>query len=103
VALEHLIELEPNNPANFVMLSNIYKDLERLEDVTRLKIALRDTGFKKLLGCSVIGCNDSVVEFYSLDERHPETESIYRTLKELTTLLRLNGYVPNLMDVAHGN
>jgi len=103
VALEHLIELEPNNPANFVMLSNIYKDLGRLEDVARLKIAMRDTGFKKLPGCSVIGCNDSVVEFYSLDERHPETESIYWTLKGLTTLLRLNGYVPNLVDVAHGN
>ncbi|BAT78540.1 hypothetical protein LR48_Vigan04g188000 [Vigna angularis] len=103
VALEQLIELEPNNPANFVMLSNIYKDLGRWEDVARLKIATRDTGFKKLPGCSVIGCNDSVVEFYSLDERHPETESIYRTLKGLTTLLRLNGYVPNLVDVAHGN
>ncbi|WVZ26002.1 hypothetical protein V8G54_004546 [Vigna mungo] len=103
VALEQLIELEPNNPANFVMLSNIYKDLGRWEDVARLKIAMRDTGFKKLPGCSVIGCNDSVVEFYSLDERHPETESIYRTLKGLTTLLRLNGYVPNLVDVAHGN
>jgi len=76
VALEQLIELEPNNPANFVMLSNIYKDLGRWEDVARLKIAVRDTGFKKLPGCSVIGCNDSVVEFYSLDERHPETEYI---------------------------
>lgn len=103
VALEQLIELEPNNPANFVMLSNIYKDLGRWEDVARLKIAMRDTGFKKLPGCSVIGCNDSVVEFYSLDERHPETETIYRTLKGLTILLRLNGYVPNVVDVAHGN
>ncbi|KAK7386588.1 hypothetical protein VNO78_26921 [Psophocarpus tetragonolobus] len=103
LALQQLIELEPNNPANFVMLSNVYKDLGRWQDVARLKVAMRDTGFKKLPGCSVIGCNDSVVEFYSLDERHPETESIYRVLRGLTILLRSNGYVPNLVDLAHGN
>ncbi|RDX62478.1 Pentatricopeptide repeat-containing protein, partial [Mucuna pruriens] len=103
LALRQLIELEPKNPANFVMLSNIYKDLGRWQDVARLKIAMRDTGFKKLPGCSVIGCNNSVVEFYSLDERHPETESIYRALEGLTILLRSHGYVPNLVDVAQGN
>jgi len=96
-------EFEPNNLANLFMLSNIYKDLRRLEDVARLNIAMRDIMFKKLSRFSVIGCNDSVVELYSLDERHPEIESIYQSLKGLTTLLRLNGYVLNLVDVAHGN
>ncbi|KAG5064644.1 hypothetical protein JHK85_005827 [Glycine max] len=103
LALQRLIELEPNNPGNFVMLSNIYKDLGRSQDVARLKVAMRDTGFRKVPGCSVIGCNDSVVEFYSLDERHPETDSIYRALQGLTILLRSHGYVPNLVDVAHAN
>ncbi|KAK7360647.1 hypothetical protein VNO77_02655 [Canavalia gladiata] len=101
LALQHLIELEPKNPANFVMLSNIYKDLGRWQDVARLKIAMRDTGFRKLPGCSVIGWNDSVV-FYSLDERHPETESIYMALQGLTILLRSHGCVPNLVDVTQG-
>ena len=103
VALKHMNEFEPNNLANLFMLSNIYKDLRRLEDVARLNIAMRDIMFKKLSRFSVIGCNDSVVELYSLDERHPEIESIYQSLKGLTTLLRLNGYVLNLVDVAHGN
>lgn len=96
LALQQLIELEPNNPANFVVLSNIYKDLGRWRDVARLKVAIRDTGFRKLPGCSVIEVNDSVIEFYSLDERHPETEDIYRTLRGLTILLRSYGYVPNV-------
>ncbi|XP_061340526.1 pentatricopeptide repeat-containing protein At1g08070, chloroplastic-like [Gastrolobium bilobum] len=102
LALQRLIELEPKNPANFVMLSNIYKDLGRWQDVARLKIAMRDTGFRKLPGCSVIEVNDSVVEFYSLDERHPETENIYRALWALTIQLRSYGYVLNLLDVAQG-
>ncbi|KAL5143077.1 Pentatricopeptide repeat-containing protein [Glycine soja] len=66
-------------------------DLGRWQDVARLKVTMRETGFRKVPGCSVIGCYDSVVEFYSLDERHPETESIYRALQGLTILLRSHG------------
>lgn len=102
LALQQLIDLEPNNPANFVVLSNIYKDLGRWQDVARLKVAIRDTGFKKQPGCSVIEVNDNVVEFYSLDERHPDTEDIYRTLRGLTMLLRSYGYVPNLAEIGRG-
>ncbi|KAJ7943150.1 Pentatricopeptide repeat-containing protein [Quillaja saponaria] len=103
VALERLIELEPNNPANFVMLSNVYKDLGRWQDVARLKVAMRDTGYKKLPGCSLIEVNDGVVEFYSLDERHSQTDDIYDTLRGLTKLLRLAGYVPDLNEVRKGS
>lgn len=95
LALERLTELEPKNPANFVMLSNIYGDLGRWKDVARIKVAMRDTGFKKLPGCSSIEVNEVVVNFYSLDKRHPKTEEIYETLKGLTKLLRSSGYVPD--------
>lgn len=95
LALERLTELEPKNPANFVMLSNIYGDLGRWKDVARIKVAMRDTGFKKLPGCSSIEVNEVVVKFYSLGKRHPKTEEIYKTLKGLTKLLRSSGYVPD--------
>jgi pentatricopeptide repeat protein len=102
LALERLIELEPKNPANFVMLSNIYGDLGRWKDVARLKVAMRDTGFRKLPGCSLIEVNDSVVEFYCLDERHPEREEIYRALRGLTKLLRSSVYESDLLELGQG-
>ncbi|PSR88284.1 Pentatricopeptide repeat-containing protein [Actinidia chinensis var. chinensis] len=102
LALQRLIELEPKNPANYVMLSNIYGDARRWEDVSRLKVAMRDTGFKKLPGCSLIEVDDGVAEFYSLDERHPKTEEIYAVLRGLTKLLRISGYVPDLLELGHG-
>ncbi|KAL5553164.1 hypothetical protein UlMin_040565 [Ulmus minor] len=102
MALQRLIELEPKNPANFVMLSNIYGDLGRWKDVARLKVSMRDTGFKKLPGCSLIEVNDGVVEFYSLDERHPQTEEIYRVLIGLTKVLRSSGYLSDLIEVGLG-
>lgn len=102
LALERLIELEPKNPANYVMLSNIYGDLGRWKDVARLKVAMRDTGYKKLPGCSLIEVNNRVIEFYSLDESHPEKEEIYGALTGLTKLLRSLGYVPDLMELGLG-
>ncbi|KAF9677354.1 hypothetical protein SADUNF_Sadunf08G0099000 [Salix dunnii] len=42
--------------------------------------------------------NDYLVEFFSLDERHPEKEQIYGTLRTLTKLLRSSGYVPESDD-----
>lgn len=103
LALERLIELEPKNPANYVMLSNVYGDLGRWKDVARLKVAMRDTGYKKFPGISSIEVNDSVVEFCSLDERHPETEEIYEALRGLTKLLRSSGNVPDFLELGHGD
>ncbi|CAN6678853.1 unnamed protein product [Malus baccata var. baccata] len=102
LALERLIKLEPQNPANYVMLSNIYGDLGRWKDVARLKVSMRDTGHKKFPGVSLIEVNDGVVEFYSLDKRHPETEEIYGALMGLTKLLRSSGYVPNILELGQG-
>lgn len=103
LALERLIELEPKNPANYVMLSNIYGDLGRWKDVARLKVAVRDTGYKKFPGVSSIEANHGVVEFCSLDKRHQETEDIYETLEGLTKLLRSSGYVPDILELGHGD
>ncbi|XP_065880721.1 pentatricopeptide repeat-containing protein At1g08070, chloroplastic [Euphorbia lathyris] len=98
LALQKLIEFEPKNPANYVMLSNIYGDLRRWKDVARFKVAMRDTGSRKIPGCSLIEVNDGVFEFYSLDERLPESQLIYTTLRGLTKLLKSSGYVPNIIE-----
>ena len=63
---------------------------------------MRDTGLRKLLGCSLIEVNDSVVEFCSLDERHSEREEIYRALRGLTKSLRSFEYLPDLMELEQG-
>lgn len=89
VCLERLIELEPENPSNYVMLSNIYGDGGRWDDVARSKVAMRNTGGKKLPGCSLIEVDDEVVEFYAFDERHTKTEEIYTALRGLLEVSKL--------------
>ncbi|KAJ8440265.1 hypothetical protein Cgig2_001600 [Carnegiea gigantea] len=98
LALEKLIELEPGNPANYLMLSNIYGDAGRWEIVSKLKVAMRDTRFRKTPGCSLIEVHDKIVEFYSLDERHPEAEEVYACLRSLTKLIRATSFSPEAMN-----
>lgn len=98
LALEQLIELEPGNPANYLMLSNIYGDAGRWEIASKLKVAMRDTRFRKTPGCSLIEVHDKIVEFYSLDERHPETEEVYACLRSLTKLIRATSCSPEAMN-----
>ncbi|KAL2539704.1 Tetratricopeptide repeat (TPR)-like superfamily protein [Abeliophyllum distichum] len=99
LSLQKLIELDPKNPANYVMLSNIYGEARKWEDLARLKVAIRNTGSKKQPGCSSIATDDGIVEFYSFDERHSKTQEIYSALKGLMKLLRLSGCVPDLMEL----
>ncbi|KAI5677606.1 hypothetical protein M9H77_08556 [Catharanthus roseus] len=102
LALENLIQIEPKNPANYVMLGNIYGASRRWEDMARLKVAMRDTGTRKVPGCSFIEVDNVVSEFYSFDERHSKTEEIYASLRGLMKLLQSYVYIPDLMELGEG-
>lgn len=99
IALKRLVELQPQNPSNYVTVSNIYGGASRWDDVARLKAAMRDTGHKKLPGCSYIEVDNGVVEFYCLDERHPMKDEIYEALMGLTEQLRIALYVEDTVEV----
>ncbi|GMH13347.1 hypothetical protein Nepgr_015188 [Nepenthes gracilis] len=52
VALNHLVKLEPRNPAHHVGLSNIYAQSGRWLDAGDTRLKLTDNGLKKITGCS---------------------------------------------------
>ncbi|XP_060214831.1 pentatricopeptide repeat-containing protein At1g08070, chloroplastic-like [Lycium barbarum] len=99
LALQKLIELDPKNPANYVVLANICGDARRWKDVAEMKVAMRDTGSRKVPGCSLIEVDDEVAEFYCFDERHSKSKEIYGALRSLMKALRSSGYVPDFMEV----
>lgn len=49
---EQLCELEPNNPRNYIMLSNIYASAEMWEGVKMVRDMMEKRGIKKEAGCS---------------------------------------------------
>lgn len=99
IALEQLMKLEPGNPAYYLILSNMHGEAGEWKTVPKLKLAMRDTRFRKMPGCSMIEIHDKVVEFYSMDQRHCETEEIYVCLRSLSKLMHSLEFRPEDMEL----
>lgn len=93
-AAKMLIEMEPQNAANYVLLSNMHAAGGKWEGVADARQAMRKASVKKEAGCSWVTMKDGVHVFVAGDQTHPEKEKIYEKLKELTREIRDAGYVP---------
>ncbi|CAL5365827.1 unnamed protein product [Camellia sinensis] len=51
-ALDHLVKIEPQNPAHYVVLSSIYSQSGRWCDGKNLRLKMNETGLKKTPACS---------------------------------------------------
>lgn len=100
-AAKCLFELEPENPGPYVLLSNIYADAGRWEDVARIRTKLNDKGMKKVPGCSSIEVDGVVHEFLVGDKVHPHSQDIYMMLDEIDQHLKKAGFVPDTSEVLY--
>ncbi|XP_031505505.1 pentatricopeptide repeat-containing protein At1g08070, chloroplastic-like isoform X1 [Nymphaea colorata] len=93
--IEKLIELEPSNAANYVLMSNIYGAADKWENFAEVKLTMKEKRIRKKPGRSSIEVNNSVRDFYSSDDRHLMAE-VYDILKGLTEVLKSAGYEPSI-------
>ncbi|KAJ4967728.1 hypothetical protein NE237_014429 [Protea cynaroides] len=82
-----LIELEPSNDGNYVLLSDIYAIGKRWEDVGKLRREMKVRGIRKMPGCSSIELNGVTHEFVAGDNSHPQSREIYKMLDEMAHFL----------------
>lgn len=101
LALEKLIELEPEDSGNYVILSNIYAQAGKWERVARLRKLMIDKGIKKSIACSWIEVKNKIHVFLTGDTSHPNSNAIYAELKRLGGLMTEAGYVPGTGSVFH--
>ncbi|XP_059306589.1 putative pentatricopeptide repeat-containing protein At3g08820 [Lycium ferocissimum] len=92
--LKHLIELEPWNSGNYVLLSNIYSSNNKWDDSEKIRSSMNEGRMQKIPAYSWIEINGIVHEFLVGDMYHPISEMIYIKLGELTKELKEAGYVP---------
>lgn len=83
IAMEHLLEYEPDDTGNYVLLSNIYADLGKWEGVSRMRKLIRSKKMKKTPGCSLIEVNNVVQEFVSGDDSKPFSKDTFWMLELL--------------------
>ncbi|XP_002520950.3 pentatricopeptide repeat-containing protein At3g63370, chloroplastic [Ricinus communis] len=102
VAAEKLLELDLDNPGNYVLVSNVFAANGRWKDVEEVRMRMKGSGLTKNPGCSWIEVGNKIHAFLSRDKLHPECDKIYQKLAQVTEKLkREGGYVAQTKFVLH--
>ncbi|TKY74602.1 Pentatricopeptide repeat-containing protein [Spatholobus suberectus] len=84
VAMEQLLELEPEESGNYVLLANIYAELGKWEGVSNVRKLIRSKRIRKTPGCSLIEVNNVVQEFVSGDDSKAFSQDVFWILEGLS-------------------
>ncbi|KAA8531780.1 hypothetical protein F0562_006503 [Nyssa sinensis] len=105
IAANRLFEIEPDNPGNYVLLSNILVTAKLWGEASVIRKLMRDRGITKIPGCSWVQVRNRVHTFVVGDKSNDQSNEIYRFLDDMGEKMRLAGYKPNtefvLQDVDH--
>ncbi|KAF5751988.1 Pentatricopeptide repeat-containing protein [Tripterygium wilfordii] len=96
-----LMELEPQNPASYILLSGIYAAKGEWGYVAQLRRTMRDKGVRKEPGFSWIKYRSRVHIFSADDHSSPFSDQIYAELEKLNLKMIKEGYVPDMNSVLH--
>uniref|UniRef100_A0A7N0VJB0 Pentatricopeptide repeat-containing protein n=1 Tax=Kalanchoe fedtschenkoi TaxID=63787 RepID=A0A7N0VJB0_KALFE len=94
-AADSLFELEPQNPGNYVILSNIYASAGRWDGVAGLRKLMKGSMITKAAGYSFIEMDAQVHKFIVEDKSHPRSGEIYGILDELSSRMKLRATAKN--------
>lgn len=89
IAAKSLFELEPWNPANYVILSNIYASAGRWEGVADLRKYVKGSQMRKEAGYSFLEEGGQIHKFIVGDMSHPRSDDIYAVLNEISSKMKL--------------
>ncbi|KAL9318009.1 hypothetical protein ACSQ67_014526 [Phaseolus vulgaris] len=87
LAYRHLLELEPENPSNYISLSNTYASYRRWDVVSEVRTTMKERGLKKIPGCSWITVSGTTHSFSVADKAHPSSSLIYGMLDDLLSIM----------------
>lgn len=86
-----LVDVDPENSAGYVMLSNVYAIHHSWRNIAELRELMKVRGVRKQPGCSWIGINGVVHEFQVGSISHPQLENMHFLLASLYQEMRLMG------------
>uniref|UniRef100_A0A0D3FFX4 DYW domain-containing protein n=1 Tax=Oryza barthii TaxID=65489 RepID=A0A0D3FFX4_9ORYZ len=100
-AAEALLEIEPENPATYVTLANIYASVGLFDEVEDVRRIMESKGISKMPASSWIEVGRRVHVFLVGDKSHPQADEIYALLKKLYVKMVEEGYVADTEFVLH--
>ncbi|EXC24858.1 hypothetical protein L484_013224 [Morus notabilis] len=100
-AAEALFEIEPENPATYVTLGNIYAAAGMWGEVAKVRKTMDKRKVAKKPGLSWIEIKREKHAFTIGDMSHPRFNEIDMFLQKLSKRMREEGYIPNTNFVLH--
>ncbi|CAA0840890.1 Pentatricopeptide repeat-containing protein [Striga hermonthica] len=95
IAANRLFEIEPENPGNYVLLSNILVGAKLWEEASYARKLMRDRGIRKIPGCSWVRVKNRVFTFVVGDKINEMSDEMYEFLDDVRAKMKLDGYYPN--------
>ncbi|XP_004288384.1 PREDICTED: pentatricopeptide repeat-containing protein At3g14330 [Fragaria vesca subsp. vesca] len=101
-AATELFELEPNNPGNYVVLSNVYANAGMWEGVNRVRELMKERGLKKEAGCSWLQIGSRIHTFVAGGGFQFRNSAEFKKVwNELTDAMEEVGYIADTSVVLH--
>ena len=98
---EHILELDPQDPSGYVLLSNIYASSGQWNEQLNVRKMMKDRGVKKKPGQSWIEINGKIHSFIVADESHEEITKIHSKLDEIYGRMKNIGFKSDTSFVLH--
>ncbi|PKA60975.1 Pentatricopeptide repeat-containing protein [Apostasia shenzhenica] len=95
ISAEKLFEIEPENPGNYLILSNILAREDLWDEASKIRRLMRDRGIKKVSGRSWIQVKNKTYTFVKGDDQMVQRDMIYCFLEEMGKKMRADGYKPD--------
>ncbi|KAL6286827.1 hypothetical protein ACE6H2_011217 [Prunus campanulata] len=101
-AAKELFELEPTNPGNYVMLSNVYANAGMWNGVNRVRELMKHRGIKKDAGCSWVQIRNRIHTFLAGGGFEFRNSAEFKKVwNELTDAMKELGYILDTSVVLH--
>ncbi|KAK3218152.1 hypothetical protein Dsin_012122 [Dipteronia sinensis] len=100
-AAKMILEQDPNDPAAYILLSNLYASAGQWKDVADIRRSMKERNLMKEAGCSWIEVENVVHKFHVGETSHPQAREIYGELDQLALNIKELGYVPDTSCVPH--
>ncbi|KAG6519289.1 pentatricopeptide repeat-containing protein At2g17210-like [Zingiber officinale] len=89
-AAARILELEPSNPAGYLLTSSMYAKDGSVDEMARTRLLLRKKGVKVIGGYSLVRIDGKAHKFVSWDGSHPQSKEVYSMIEFLHNCMRLS-------------
>ncbi|XAR70693.1 hypothetical protein NMG60_11027642 [Bertholletia excelsa] len=99
VAAKNLFPLNSHNASDYVVLSNIYAQAKRWDDLANVRKEMAHRGLIQTPGFTLVEVKRKVHKFVSQDMSHPNCHNIYEMIHQMEWQLKFEGYSPDTSQV----